>query len=300
MIAFQRLSICTVIAILALFLREGNATSAQDAPAMLWSEPKLLFEDLNGFSRVDYMTADASGGVHLFWSANPRSPYIDGNEFNENETMAFYHRLLQSTAGCPRCPAAQPARYAFWRRGRFPGDATHHDNGRQPAFAFACLSVASSRPAIPAPGRRLPVLTQSEWVRLIWRLMAAMCFTRSMRRTAKRRLRSSDLGTRVALGRHPAWCRRSPTTTSTLASPVWLRTHKGVSTPSGARCKPPAAIPGFACSMPGPWMVVSTGPNQLTIGRWASGRSEFGCRWGRLACSVERRRSLPGTLLPCL
>ncbi len=95
MIHYQRFYISLIIAVLALSLLGRGTVSAQDAPNTTWSDPKLLFEDRSGFSRLDYMTPDASGAVHIFWSANPRSPYTDGNEFDENETVINYQSLVQ-------------------------------------------------------------------------------------------------------------------------------------------------------------------------------------------------------------
>lgn len=84
-----------ISAILILVVLGQGGASAQTGPDAGWSDPMLLFEDTNGFSRLNDMTADASGAVHLFWSANPRSPYVDGNEFNENDTTIVYQRLQQ-------------------------------------------------------------------------------------------------------------------------------------------------------------------------------------------------------------
>ena len=84
-----------MVAMVLLVLLGTTGAQAQMPTGTAWSDPKLLFEDRNGFSRLDYMTSDASGTVHLFWSANPRSPYADANEYDENETAIFYQQLIQ-------------------------------------------------------------------------------------------------------------------------------------------------------------------------------------------------------------
>lgn len=71
----------------------ASSISGQATEDGRWTDPQLLFENREGFSRLDYMTADASGIIHIFWSSNPNNFY--GIEFDENETVIYYQNLAQ-------------------------------------------------------------------------------------------------------------------------------------------------------------------------------------------------------------
>jgi len=76
---------------------DGQASSGEQ-----WTQPELLFEDLNGFSRLDFMRADLGGTVHIFWSHNPHSPYRAPDAFDQEDTVIYYQAISQSTRAEPR------------------------------------------------------------------------------------------------------------------------------------------------------------------------------------------------------
>lgn len=87
----SRLFLAGLFLLLFALMKQVNHSYAQTETN--WSEPILLFEDGSGFSRRDFMLADFSDAVHLFWAHNPRSPYTDGANYDDSETAIFYQRL---------------------------------------------------------------------------------------------------------------------------------------------------------------------------------------------------------------
>lgn len=100
-----RASLAFLRLLLALpLLLAGTAMAA--APGFqgdgAWSPPRLLFEDREGFSRLDYMLKDPGDAIHIFWSHNPRSPYDPSGAYDESQTDIYYVRFERGEWLSPR------------------------------------------------------------------------------------------------------------------------------------------------------------------------------------------------------